>query len=69
MTNICSKLCVDNSIFSEAYINKCLNGMVFIQNICKNYMQKLYANKLQKPIYFLFFFFELFSYYILLTPD
>jgi len=39
MTNICSKLCVDNSIFSEAYINKCQNGMVFIQNLCKNCMQ------------------------------
>ncbi|KAG4091279.1 hypothetical protein H8356DRAFT_1430527 [Neocallimastix lanati (nom. inval.)] len=25
MTNICSKLCVDNLIFSEAYINKCQN--------------------------------------------
>ncbi|KAG4090177.1 hypothetical protein H8356DRAFT_1343667 [Neocallimastix lanati (nom. inval.)] len=36
MTNICSKPCVDISILSEAYINKCQNGMVFIQNLCKN---------------------------------
>ncbi|KAL6636406.1 hypothetical protein U3516DRAFT_732746 [Neocallimastix sp. 'constans'] len=36
MTNICSKPCVDISILSGAYINKCQNGMVFIQNLCKN---------------------------------
>jgi len=38
MTNICSKPCVDISILSGAYINKCQNGMVFIQNLCKNGM-------------------------------
>jgi len=44
MTNICSKLCVDNLIFSEGYINKCQNGMVFIQNYAKNYMQINFKN-------------------------
>jgi len=28
MLNLCSKLCVDISIFFGAYINKCQNGMV-----------------------------------------
>ncbi|KAL6590689.1 hypothetical protein U3516DRAFT_835435 [Neocallimastix sp. 'constans'] len=44
MTNICSKLCVDNLIFLEGYINKCQNGMVFIQKLCKNYMQINFKN-------------------------
>jgi len=44
MTNICSKLCVDNLIFSEAYISKCQNGMVFIQKLCKNYMKINFKN-------------------------
>jgi len=44
MTNICSKLCVDNLILSEAYINKCQNGMVFIPKLYKNYMQINFKN-------------------------
>ncbi|KAL6625810.1 hypothetical protein U3516DRAFT_741809 [Neocallimastix sp. 'constans'] len=54
MTNICSKLCVDNLIFSEAYINKCQNGMVFVQNLCKNYMQINFKNP-QKTRYAILF--------------
>jgi len=38
MTNICSKPCVDKSILSRTYINKCQNDIVFIQNLCKNYI-------------------------------
>ncbi|KAL6600951.1 hypothetical protein U3516DRAFT_761379 [Neocallimastix sp. 'constans'] len=38
MANIYSKPCVDKSILSGAYINKCQNGMVFILNLCKNYI-------------------------------
>lgn len=36
------KLCVDNLIKLEGYINNCQNGVVFISN----YAKKQYANKL-----------------------
>jgi len=43
----------DNLIFSEAYINKCQNGMVFIPKLYQNYMQINFKNPF--IFYFLFF--------------
>ena len=49
MISVCSKLCVDNLILSEAYINKCQNGMVFIPKLYKNYMQ-INSKNPRKPV-------------------
>jgi len=38
------KLCVDNLIILEGYINNCQNGMVFISNYAKNNMQINFKN-------------------------